>query len=143
MSNHFSLDPDVIGQLLPLGDAAIAAFITIVGSVVTYYLGKGKTKQEIDNLKAEKTKIEAASGYTTAEAAQVITAAAANTVSPLLERIKEQREEIKFLTERNVFYRNEIDDVKTHAARLAAENELLRERFKLRGETPPILPPEV
>lgn len=48
-------------------------------------------------MEAEKKSIEATSNVTSAEAAQIISAAAAATVQPLVERVREQGEEIKIL----------------------------------------------
>lgn len=138
-----AVDGEVVSQLLPLGDSILGAGVTLVTALFTYVVGRKRATAEVDNLRAEKKSIEAASGVSTAEAAQIISEAAAATVSPLLERIKEQREEIEFLTERSVDYRNQLDAMRTHAARLAAENELMRRKFMLQGEPVPELPKEI
>lgn len=133
--DHFfqALDSGVVEQLLPLGDSIIGALVTLATAAITYGIGKARSKAEVENLQAEKKNIEAATGVTTADAAKVISEAAAATVQPLIERIKEQRSEI---TE----YRDECDNLRTQNARLLAENELMRTKFKLQGETPPELP---
>lgn len=143
MPDHFlAIDSEVVNQLLPLGDSIIGALVTLATAAITYGVGRARARAELDNIKAEKKSIEAASGVSTAEAAQVISEAAAATVQPLLDRIREQRQEIRFLTEKNVEYRDTIDQVRTHAARLAAENELMKNKFKLQGEKIPELPTE-
>lgn len=139
-----ALESEVISQLLPLGDSIIGAGVTLLTAFFTYLVGRRRSSQEVQNLQAEKESIEAASGVSTAQAAQIISEAAAATVSPLLFRIKEQREEIEFLTERNVVYRNQLDELRTEIAKTAAQNELMRRKFMLQGEIPPeLLPPEV
>src|ERR1044071_4526833 len=144
--SHFveSLEQGVVEQLIPLGDSIFGALVTLATAAITYAVGKSKNKAEIANLQAEKKSIEAAAGVSTAEAAQVISEAAASTVQPLIARIKEQQKDIQFLTERSVLYREELELMRTHAAKLAAENELMRTKLKLQGEMPPeLLPPEV
>lgn len=135
-----ALDPGVVEQIIPLGDSIITAVFTLLTALVTYGIGRGRQKAEVDNLKAEKKSIEAASGVSTADAAKVISEAAAATVQPLIERIKEQREENKFLEQKNVEYRLELETLRTTIAKFQAENELMRNRFKLQGESPPELP---
>lgn len=135
-----SLDPDIVNQLLPLGDSIIGAAVTVGTAFFTYVVGRRRSRAELDNLQAEKKNIEAASGVNTAEAAQIISEAAASTISPLLDRIREQREEIEYLTNANVDYRHQNDALRTHMAKVAAENELMRRKFMLQGETPPELP---
>lgn len=137
-----AVDPEMVKELLPLGDAVIGAIAAILGSVFTYILGRKKANQEVENLQAEKKSIEAASGLSTAEAAQVISEAAAATVQPLIDRVHQQQGEIKYLTDRVVWKREQLDLLRTENARLKAENELYRHRMRLQGETPPELPPE-
>jgi small-conductance mechanosensitive channel len=139
-----AIDSEVVSQLLPLGDSIIGAGVTLLTALFTYLVGRRRSAQEVQNLQAEKESIEAASGVSTASAAQIISEAAAATVSPLLSRIKEQREEIEFLTGKNVDYRNQLDELRTEIAKTAAQNELMRRKFMLQGEIPPeLLPPEV
>lgn len=99
---HFdpvAMDSELIAQILPAGDTAVTAAMTIFTAVFTYMVGRKKGNQELLNMEAEKKGIEARSGVTSAEAAQIIAAAAAATVQPLVERVREQREEIKLLKE--------------------------------------------
>lgn len=140
MSDHlFGVDTEVVKQLLPLGDSIIGAGVTLLTAAVTYVVGRAKNRQEIDNLLAEKKSIEAASGVSTAEAAQVISEAAAATVQPLLDRIRHQREEIVYLHERHAYYLNEIEKIRTEKARTDSENALLKRQLILLGEPIPTL----
>lgn len=134
MSDHFfGIDSDVVNQLLPLSDSLIGAIVTLATAAITYGVGKARARAEVDNLKAEKKSIEAATGVSTAEAAQVISEAAAATVQPLLDRIREQREEIKYLTSRNLAYLDELDRIRTQLAEVQAHNELMKRKFYLQG----------
>jgi len=144
MSDHFfGIDSGVVDQLLPLGDSIIGAVVTLLTAAITYGVGRTRNRAEVDNLKAEKRSIEAASGVNTAEAAQIISEAAAATVQPLLDRIREQREEIKYFNDRLTYYLNEIEILRTRLAQVQSENELLKRNYILRGEPIPTLPPEV
>lgn len=137
-----ALEPDMLKDLLPLGDAIVGAVVALATSLFTYVVGRRRSRAEVDNLQAEKKSIEAASGLSTAEAAQVISEAAAATVQPLIDRVHQQQEEIKYLTDRVVWKRGQLDLLRTENAKLKAENELFRQRMRLQGETPPELPPE-
>jgi hypothetical protein len=142
MSDHlFGID-GVVDQLLPLGDSIIGAAVTLVTAGITYAVGRARTKAEVDNLMAEKKAIEAATGVSTAEAAQVISEAAAATVQPLLDRIRQQREEILYFNERHAYYLNEIEKIRTEKARTDSENALLKRKLILLGEEIPTLPEE-
>lgn len=139
--------PELLEGLLPLGEPLIQAVVTVVTAVFTYLVGRRGRKQELENLQAEKKSIEAASGVSTAEAAQIISQAAAETVKPLLDRLQELREENsrqdEEILEKETSIRNykiELEDLKSHAASLAMQNRLMREKFKLQGEVPPEFP---
>lgn len=121
-----SVDTDILAQLLPLGDSVIGAGVTIFTALFTYFVGRRRSHQELQNLEAEKRSIEAASGVTTAEAAQILTQAAAATVQPLLERLKEQREEVLELAKLSSDRRYEIDKLRNELAQVKAENELIK-----------------
>jgi cell shape-determining protein MreC len=138
---YVSLDTEIVSQLLPLGDSVIGALVTLATALFTYVIGRRRNRAEVDNLQAEKKSIEAASGVSTAEAAQIISEAAAATVQPLVSRVQEQQKEIKYLTERVTWKRAELDRLRTENATLKSENMLLKSRFRLQGETPPELPP--
>lgn len=140
MSDHFfGLDPGIVDQLLPLGDSILGATVTLLTAGITYAVGRAKTKAEVDNLMAEKKAIEAATGVSTAEAAQVISEAAAATVQPLLDRIRQQREEILYFNERHAYYLNEIEKIRTDKAKVESENALLKRQLILLGEPIPTL----
>jgi predicted nuclease with TOPRIM domain len=141
---------ELLGGLLPLGDPIITGIFGLVTVLLGWVFGRRKQRQEIDNLQAEKKSIEAASGVSQAEAAQIIAQAAAETVRPLLERLQELREENARLDDEilhlNTSVRNlriENEELRTHSAKLAVENKLMREKFKLQGDIVPELPPEV
>ncbi len=138
-----ALNLDIIKEFLPLGDALLGAFFTLLTAGFTYMMGKRKRDQEVVNLQAEKLSIEAASGVSTAEAARVISSAAAATVGPLVERVKQQSDEIKSLTEKIIDLGSQIEHEKTVSAQIKAENELLKHRFRLQGETVPELPKQL
>lgn len=114
-----SVDTDILAQLLPLGDSVIGAGVTIFTALFTYIIGRRRAHQEIKS-------IEAASGVSTAEAAQILTQAAAATVQPLLERLKEQREEVLELAKLSSDRRYEIDKLRNELAQVRAENELIK-----------------
>jgi chromosome segregation ATPase len=145
-----SLASELINGLLPLGEPLVGAGVTLLTTLFAFVVGRRRSKQEVDNLQAEKRSIEAASGVSNAEAAQIISQAAAETVKPLLERLRELREENAELDqeilEKETQIRNlriENEEIRTHAARLAVHNKLMKEKFRLQGDTPPELPPEV
>jgi hypothetical protein len=137
------VEPEIVSQLLPLGDSIVGALVTLATALFTYVVGRRRSKAEVENIQAEKKSIEAASGVSTAEAAQILSEAAAATVEPLVERVREQRVEIRSLENRNIAYRHLIDDLRTQVAELSSENTLMRRKFMLQGEIPPELPPEV
>lgn len=144
MSDHFfGIDPGVIGQLLPLGDSILGTAVTLLTALITYGVGRSRAKAEVDKIYSEKKAIEAASGVSTAEAAQIISEASAAVVQPLLDRIRQQREELMHYSERHIYYLNEIEKVRTERARIDSENALLKRHLILLGETIPTLPPEV
>lgn len=139
--------PELLEGLLPLGEPLIGAAVTLAGLVSTYLIGRKRSKQDLENLQAEKKSIEAASGVSTAEAASIISQAAAETVKPLLERIKEYRaenEELEnTLLERETAirsYKMDIEELRTDRAKMAVENKLMKERLRLLGESPPEIP---
>lgn len=136
-------DLEVVKELLPLGDALIGAVVTLLTAGFTYLIGRRRQTAEVSNLQAEKKSIEAAAGMSHAEASQTLSEAAAMAVQPLIDRIKDQKEEITYLTERLVEKRKLLDEQRTTHARISAENELLKAKFRLQGEVPPELPPEV
>ena len=141
--NWLAMDLEVVKNLLPLGDALVGAFVTLATAGFTYIVGRRRQGAEVENLRAEKKTIEAAAGMNHAEASQTLAEAAVMIAAPLVERVKEQQEEIKYLTDRVTWKRGEMNKMRTEIATLKAENELMREKFRLQGEVPPELPPEV
>lgn len=143
MSDHFlGIDSGIIDQLLPLGDSILGAAVTLMTAGITYAVGRSRTKAEVDKLMSEKKAIEAVAGVSTAEAAHVISEAAAATVQPLLDRIRQQREEILYFNERHAYYLNEIEKIRTDKARVESENALLKRQLILLGEPIPTLTEE-
>jgi hypothetical protein len=134
---------DLLGGLLPLGDPIVTGIFGIVTVLLGWVFGRRKNNQEVDNLKAEKKSIEAASGVSQAEAAQIIAQAAAETVRPLLERLQEYREENEEQDEMILELKRENKELKTRNSTLEAEMQLIREQLKLQGASIPELPPEV
>lgn len=132
-----SLDAEMVSQLLPLGDSVVGAVVTLVAALFTYVIGRRRSNAEVENIQAEKKNIEAASGVSTAEAAQIISEAAAATVQPLMERVKEQRIEIRELTDANASKRLLIEQLRDELAEVKSQNELMKNKFRLQGETPP------
>lgn len=124
MQSDLAMDAEILSQLLPLGDSVIGAGVTIFTALFTYIIGRRRAHQELKSL-------EAASGVSTAEAAQILTQAAAATVQPLLERLKEQREEIKELSKLSSDRRYELDLLRTELAEVKAENEIIRRQLLL------------
>lgn len=135
-----ALDSDIVSQLLPLGDSIVGAFVTLVTAFFTYLIGKKRSEIELRSVKEEKDGIEAAAGISTVEAAKIISEAAATSVQPLVERVREQRQEMKYLSERLTESTQLVSTLRNDLATAQAENELLKNRFRLRGETPPELP---
>lgn len=113
---HFSLDQSIIEQLLPLGDSIITGVVTLGTAFITYVVGRSSRSSEVKHLENEKKELMASNVVETSEAVSSATIAV---VTPLLERIREQREEMKFLVERNADYREEIK-------RLEDENDTLK-----------------
>lgn len=142
MPNFLSAE-ELLGGLLPLGEPIVTGMFALVTVLLGWVFGRNKNKQEVENLRAEKRSIEAASGVSQAEAAQIISDAAVASVKPLLDRLKEYREENEELDDKILALKHENQQLKTHVARLESENELMRENFKLRGNKIPELPSEV
>lgn len=95
-------------------------------AIVTYFLGKKKNKAEIDKLEGEKKSVEAAAGLSTAEAASIISRAAADVVQPLTNRIRQLQQES---LERNKIYTEEIKRLQEHIAELTRENVQLKTKL--------------
>lgn len=102
-------------------------FGPLVGSVllavVTYLLGKKKNRAEINKLEGEKKSVEAAAGLSTAEAASIISRAAADVVQPLTNRIRELQQESLARDNRHA---EEIRRLQTHLSEVTRENVQLK-----------------
>lgn len=129
---------EILEHILPLSETALSAVLAAGSVIFTYVIGRKKSQAELENLKQEKKNMQASSDVSTAEAASIVSSAAATTVQPLLERIKEQREDIKFLTDRNVSLRDEVDTLRITAARLRSENEILSAKLKVHDNLPEV-----
>lgn len=115
--------PDYVIPLLQifgpiLGGVALA--------VVTYLLGKRKNRAEISKLEGEKKSVEAAAGLSTAEAASIISRAAADVVQPLTNRIRQLQEESLARDQRNA---EEVRRLQTHIVELTKENVKLKTKL--------------
>ena len=83
----------------------IVAFIcTVVTSIFAYIVGRKRNVAEVEVLKAEKTVLEA-------RAAGLMAEAAAEMVGPLLERIRALQEDVAFLTEQNIQFKDKIEEL--------------------------------
>lgn len=121
-------------------------------AVVSYFLGRKRNKAEISKLEGEKKSVEAAAGLSTAEAASIISRAAADVVQPLTNRIRELQQEsllrdqryaeeirrlqnhVRELTEENVKLKTEVAHLKANVTLLAKPHELAHETTKRLGE---------
>lgn len=95
-------------------------------AVVTYFLGKKKNRAEINKLEGEKKSIEAAAGLSTAEAASIISRAAADVVEPLTNRIRQLQEESLVRDQRNA---DEVRRLQSHIIELTKENVQLKTKL--------------
>ena len=138
-----TLSAELLDVLLPLGDPLVTGLVTILTIILTRIFTRREQKAKVDNLQAEKKSIEAASGVSAAEAAQIISQAAAETVRPLLDRIRELREENADQDIQILNLKTALDKERQFHARYQAENKLLREHLKMQGLNIPELPPEV
>lgn len=92
-------------------------------AVLTYLLGKKKNRAEINKLEGEKKSVEAAAGLSTAEAASIISRAAADVVQPLTNRIRELQQESLMRDQKNA---EEVHLLKKHIMELTRENVQLK-----------------
>jgi phage shock protein A len=133
----------VIGPIL--GGAVLA--------IISYFLGIKKNRAEIAKLEGEKKSVEAAAGLSTAEAASIISRAAADIVQPLTNRIRELQQDslardqrhaeeirglqlhIGNLTEENVKLKTKVAHLEAKVALLSKPHELANETTKRLGES--------
>lgn len=118
----------------------------IVLAFVSYFLGRRKNQAEISKLEGEKKNVEAAAGLSTAEAASIISRAAADVVEPLTNRIRELQQESLARDKKHAeeisrlqFHINEVTrenvQLKTKVAHLEAKVALLSKPTELANET--------
>lgn len=119
------MESAVLAVLKVLGGPLVGGFFSIVALIFGYRFGRAKMNVEIENLKAEKRKIEAATGLSTAEAAAIISQAAASIVEPLTERIKDLQESNLSLTRALSEVKEENMHLKAQVAELTAKINLL------------------
>lgn len=92
-------------------------------SIVTYFLGRKRNRAEISKLEGEKKNVEAAAGLSTAEAASIISRAAADVVQPLTNRIRELQQDS---LERDRRHSEELRRLQNHLAEVTEENVKLK-----------------
>lgn len=123
---------DYLTLLLPYFSSLAVAILGAVGSLISYRKGRERSSAEVDNIKSEKKSIEAAAGLSTAEAASIISKAAAEMLQPLLARQKELQEQVSVLTQENSFLKNKI-------TMLEAQVRIIEKHSELSGEPYPHL----
>lgn len=129
-----AMDQATIQVLIQTFGVLITAILTIVGGFLAYVYGRKRNNAEIDKLKTEKSSIEAAAGLSTAEAASIISNAAAQVVKPLTERIQELQHEVAFTRSELAKVTVENTRLKTRVAELESKITLLEKEKELSGE---------
>lgn len=112
--------PDYVIPLLQIFGPIIGG---IALAVITYFLGRNKNRAEISKLEGEKKNVEAAAGLSTAEAASIISRAAADVVEPLTNRIRELQQDSLAREQRNA---EEVRRLQFHITELTKENVKLK-----------------
>lgn len=116
-------------ELLPQIITAVAG---IVVSILTYFFGRKKNNAEVKKLEGEKKSVEAAAGLSTAEAASIISRAAADVVQPLTNRIRELQQELKDKTDRHAAEMSAMSqrysNLEFHVAEVTKENVALKNK---------------
>ena len=115
--------PDFVIPLLQIFGPILGG---VVLAVVTYFLGKRKNRAEIDKLVGEKKSVEAAAGLSTAEAASIISRAAADVVQPLTNRIRELQQDSLAREQRSA---EEVRRLQFHITELTKENVQLKTKL--------------
>lgn len=115
--------PDYVIPLLQFFGPLLGGSIL---AIVTYLLGRRKNRAEISKLEGEKKSVEAAAGLSTAEAASIISRAAADVVQPLTARIRELQEESLARDRRNT---EEVRKLQSHIMQLTKENVNLKTKL--------------
>lgn len=83
---------------------ASPVLVALIASIFSFIAGRRKGSAEIENLKSEKKVSEA-------EAARVLAEAAAQIVSPLLERLRSLQEEVNSLTQINRQLKGRVEEL--------------------------------
>lgn len=112
--------------VIPLLQIFGPIFGALTLALVTYFIGKSKNKAEINKLEGEKKSVEAAAGLSTAEAASIISRAAADVVEPLTNRIRELQQES---LARDARHADEIRRLQVHIGELTRENVQLKTKL--------------
>lgn len=116
----------MFGEWLPL----LQIFGPIIGAialtVTTWFLARSRNRAEVERLQGERKSVEAAAGLSTAEAASIISRAAADVVLPLTNRIRELQEDSKAMADRHrtEMYRmaQKHLELENHVAAITKEN---------------------
>lgn len=115
----------VILEWLPLIQSIAAVLAIFVGPIIGYLLGRKKYAAEIKVLNATVEEKEAVENKANAEAARIISEAAAVVVKPLLERISALQQDIQHLTTENICLKNSLAELKSELALLRTEKDLI------------------
>ena len=115
--------------LFPLISSIGTVAVGIIGSWISYRRGRSRATAEVENLRTEKRSIEAAAGLSTAEAASIISEAAASMIQPLLARQKELQEQLAALTRENTSLRNKVIMLEAQVAMIEKHSELSGEPY--------------
>lgn len=116
--------------LTPVLIAVTSGVMSILAIVLSYVFGRKKNSAEVRKLEGEKKSVEAAAGLSTAEAASIISRAAADVVQPLTNRIRELQEDSKAMADRYAEDRKLLAArqvrLETHIAEVTKENVELK-----------------
>lgn len=115
--------------LIPVVVSALTIVAGFISSWLSYRRGRSRSNAEVENLKVQKSSIEAAAGLSAAEAASIISKAAADMLTPLTHRIGELQEQVSNLTQENTFLRNKVTILETQVAMIEKHSELSGEIY--------------
>lgn len=125
----------------------------LIAIIFSYLFARKKNQAEVKKLEGEKKSVEAAAGLSTAEAASIISRAAADVVQPLTNRIRELQEDsiarsqrhaetirrleshIAEVTRENVELKTKVAHLEAKVALLSKPSELANETSKRLGES--------
>lgn len=123
------MDGNLLQDLMPILTVALSGALVIIGNIVTYRLGKAKNAAELEKLRSERNNMEAATGLSTAEAASILSQAAADIVQPLTVRIKELQSEVAKLTTENAQLKNKVTELEAKVSLVEKQKEIIGEDF--------------